>query len=127
MFGLNTRSKRMDGFSLWNRAFEPMNVLLVVHGTVGIPPTCTAVQPAGSVPGATPSKFWEKIVVGIGVPVSSVVSRVAAPWLLASCTASSIGVPGAKPGATSSRNIGELLTEAPGAADGYVAGPRTTD
>ena len=38
-----------------------------------------------------------------------------------------IGVPGANPLPTSSRNTGVLLTAAPGPADGYVAVPRTTD
>src|SRR3954466_8653675 len=100
MFGLNTRSKRIDdvghavaagdSHSLWKRAFEPVNVLLVVHGTVGVPPTCEAVQPAGSVPGETLSKFWEKMVVATGVPVSRVVSRVEEPALVVSCNASSI-------------------------------------
>src|SRR5438270_3009845 len=38
-----------------------------------------------------------------------------------------MGVPAVNPGATSSRNTGTLLTDAPGPADGYVAVPRTTD
>src|SRR5204862_7413674 len=110
----------------WKRAFDPVKVLEVVQGTVGEPPTWTALHPPGRFPGATPSKFSEKIVVATGVPVSSVASSVAAPRLVANCSVSSIGVPGVNPVATSSRNTGELLTDAPGPADGYVAVPRTT-
>ena len=66
--GLNNRSQRVlvngpgpgpSAAFRWNAAFEValQNVLLVVHGTMLAPPPCAVVQPAGSVPGAAPSKF----------------------------------------------------------------------
>ena len=49
----------------------PQKVLLVVHGTVLLPPAWNRDPSAGSDPGATPLKFWAKIVVETGVPASA--------------------------------------------------------
>src|SRR5258708_38156746 len=89
IFGEATRSNRtgvpvppVPSFALtWKSAFDavPQNVLFVVHGTVGVPPTCIVVHPAGSNPGPTPSKFSVKIVVETGVPVFCVKGKVTEP------------------------------------------------
>src|ERR1700720_3832110 len=102
MLGDATRSKRVGlppspSFALtWNSAFEvvPQNVLLVVHGTVLLPPAWIVVHPAGSDPGATPLKFWAKIVVETGVPVFCVKGPVVEPWSVVTFSKNSIFVPG---------------------------------
>src|ERR1043166_8675025 len=102
MFGEATRSNRVlleldVSFALArNRPFDdvPQNVLFVVHGTVGVPPTWIVPQPGGSEPGATASKFWKKIVVWIGVPVSCVKRTTLEPCDVEIVSANSIGVPG---------------------------------
>src|SRR3954468_10515117 len=83
--GLNSRSNRVlaplgPSFALtWNAAFDPVNVARVVHGIVLAPPACEVAQPAGSDPGAAPSKSSAKMVVGIGVPVAWVNGKVTEP------------------------------------------------
>src|SRR5690242_19916515 len=87
ILGDATRSKRVRllpvvSFALmWNNPFEavPQNVLLVVQGTVGVPPTWIVPQPAGSDPVGVLSKFSEKIVVATGVPVFCVNNRLVLP------------------------------------------------
>src|SRR5438105_493387 len=102
MFGDAARSKRTGlpplgpSFALmWNNPFDdvPQNVPLVVHGTVFAPPAWMVVQPAGSVPGATPLKFSEKTVVATGVPVCCVKRAIVEPCGEEIVSASSMGVP----------------------------------
>src|SRR5215471_16563935 len=102
MFGDVTRSKRTllvpPGPSLalaWNNPFEDVeqNVVFVVQGTVFAPPAWMVPQPAGSAPAATPLKFSEKIVVGIGVPVFCVNRTVLTSDADVTVSANSIGVP----------------------------------
>src|SRR5438270_10607876 len=102
MLGLRARSWWVVDDSAWNSALEP-KVALVVHGADADGDTAAVVQPAGSVPGLTPSKFSERSVVATGVPVSKVANSVAAPWAVVSWSVRSTGVPAANPGATSSR------------------------
>src|SRR5262245_53107948 len=107
ILGEATRSNRtgvvVPSFALtWNNAFDavPQNVLLVVHGTVGVPPTWIVAHPAGRNPGLTPLKFSEKIVVGTGVPVFCVNSKVVEPCAVETFSENSILVPGTNPGET---------------------------
>ena len=54
-------------------------MLLVVHGTVLLPPTCWVNQKGGNVSGVVESKFSWNIVVARGVPVEWVKSRAVDP------------------------------------------------
>ena len=65
----------------------------VFHGTTFVPAPCAAVQPAGSVGGATPSKFSLSSVVKTGVPVCSVTGRLRIPCVVVIASVSWIGVP----------------------------------
>src|ERR1051326_1722026 len=84
--GLRRRSHRFESLLnpsstlTWNAPLFPMlNVLLVVHGTVLLPPTCWVNHPMGRLPGAADSKSSWKIVVARGVPVAWVNRRTVDP------------------------------------------------
>src|ERR1700682_1428190 len=103
MLGDATRSKRVGSAaslaSTWKSAFDavPQKELLVVHGTVFVPPWWIVVQPAGKVPGATPLKSSENTVAATGVPVSSLNrSVVLPPPLVVTARERSIRAPGTK-------------------------------
>src|SRR2546422_822097 len=98
--GLKRRSHRLELpaapslASMWKAPLLPgLKVLLVVQGTVLLPPACLINHPSGSVPGATVSKFSWNIVVGLGVPVGRLASRTVDPWFVVIVKTSSKGVP----------------------------------
>src|SRR5436309_7567157 len=129
--GLNSRPNRVfvnapgpgpSAAFWWNAAFEPVlqKVLLVVHGTVLVPPACDPVHPAGTVPGTTPSKFSLRRVVVLGVPVNRVWSSVVCPCSpQPTVKTSSMGVPGANVGRIASTKSFVLTSVSPGRIFSY--------
>src|SRR5436190_18967890 len=96
-----------------------MKVLFVVHFTSLLPPACDVAHPAGSVPGATPSKFSDISSVGIGVPVDCVNGRITAPWALVTASENSTCAPGTNDWSNWTTNGDALLPVAPGARVPY--------
>src|SRR5262245_35793923 len=121
MIGLNKRSHLENVFALGtsfasvcNALLEsPQKVLLVVHGTVFGPAPWARGHPAGTAPGATPSKDSDSSVVYTGVPVFSVSASAVDPSVVETLSVSGIGVPAGNDAATCSRKGVLFVTVVP--------------